>query len=321
MRCHADLRVALVVALALLLGACGSAPKRESDKPARTPTAAKPGYYLDDGPGDAPPGNLADIPDAVPRNEPLHRGANRPYTVFGKTYVPNVSSEPFKQTGMASWYGRKYHGQKTSIGEIYDMYAMTAAHPTLPLPCYVRVTSAVNGKSVVVRVNDRGPFLQDRVIDLSYAAAHRLGIAAPGSGRVTLERVFAGGAMAAAQPAPSASSAPPAQPVRPEPIVVATPLPIPQPVTAQPLTPPTPITSEPAGIFIQLGAFGSLENAEGFRDKMIRDLNWMREPITVAFKDGLQRVRIGPLANRDEADAIADKVRETHNLTPILSKP
>lgn len=302
-----------LIAVMLLLTACGSAPKREPDTPVTVtkPPVSKPGYYLDDGPGDAPPANLAEIPDATPRTEPLHRGANRPYTVFGKTYVPNVSAEPFKQTGIASWYGRKFHGQKTSIGEIYDMYAMTAAHPTLPLPCYVRVTSAVNGKAVVVRVNDRGPFLHDRVIDLSYAAAHRLGIAGPGSGRVTVERVFAGDLIAAAPPAPA----------RIEPTVVVTPVPMPQPIAAQSLTPPTPITAEPAGIFIQLGAFGSLENAEGFRDKMVRDLNWMREPIAVVFRDGLQRVRIGPLSNRDEAEAIADKVRETHNLSPIISKP
>ena len=275
---------------------------------------------MDDGPGDAPPANLADIPDAVPRNEPLHRGANRPYTVLGKTYVPNVASEPFKQTGVASWYGRKFHGQKTSIGEIYDMYAMTAAHPTLPLPCYVRVTSLASGKSVVVRVNDRGPFLYDRIIDLSYAAALRVGVAGPGSGRVTVERVFAGDVIAAAPVLPTMPPAPPTS-SRSEAVVMATPIPAPQPIAAQPLTPPTPITAEPAGIFIQLGAFGSLENAEGFRDKMIRDLNWMREPITVAFKEGLQRVRIGPLSNRDEAEAIAAKVRETHNLSPIISKP
>ncbi|MBL8511779.1 MAG: hypothetical protein JNM52_09050, partial [Betaproteobacteria bacterium] len=134
----------------LTLSGCDSTPKK-ADIPQQPPapvtqaSPTRPGaYYLDDGPGDMPPANLDSIPDAVPRNEALHRAANRPYTVLGRTYVPNVSSDPFRQEGVASWYGRKYHGQKTSIGEIYDMYAMTAAHPTLPLPSYVRVTNTAN---------------------------------------------------------------------------------------------------------------------------------------------------------------------------------
>ena len=133
--------VALATLLALTLAACGTTPKKP--EPAKT-TTTKPGaYYLDDGPGDNPP-NLDSIVDATPRIEPLHRGANRPYTVFGKTYTPNVANEPFRQQGIASWYGRKFHGQMTSIGNTYDMYAMTAAHPTLPLPSYVRVTNPAN---------------------------------------------------------------------------------------------------------------------------------------------------------------------------------
>ena len=138
------------------------------------------------------PIDLDAIPDAVPRTEPLHRFANRPYAVLGREYVPATSLRPYRERGIASWYGRKFHGQKTSIGEIYDMYAMTAAHPTLPLPSYARVTSVATGKSVVVRVNDRGPFLHGRVIDLSYAAAHRLGIAQKGSGEVEVEAILPG---------------------------------------------------------------------------------------------------------------------------------
>ena len=111
------------------------------------------GYYKDDGPGDEIPDNLDDLPDAVPRQEPLHRFANRPYNVFGRYYTPASHVRPFRQRGVASWYGKKFHGQKTSIGERYDMFAMTAAHPTLPLPSYARITNPANGKSVVVRVN------------------------------------------------------------------------------------------------------------------------------------------------------------------------
>ena len=117
-----------------------------------------------------PPGSTPS-PTPTPRAEPLHRYANRPYTVFGKGYRRLLRVQPFRQRGLASWYGKRFHGQKTSSGEPYDMYKMTAAHPTLPIPSYARVTNLANGRSVVVRVNDRGPFHAGRVIDLSYVAA------------------------------------------------------------------------------------------------------------------------------------------------------
>ena len=152
----------------------------------------KGGYYKDDGPGSRPPGDLSSIPDAKPRVEPLHRFANRPYEVFGKKYVPLVSLRPFRQRGVASWYGKRFHGQKTASGEIYDMYAMTAAHPILPIPSYVRVTSVKNGAQVIVRINDRGPFHGGRVIDLSYAAASRLGFVGAGSAEVEIQSIVPG---------------------------------------------------------------------------------------------------------------------------------
>ena len=134
------------------------------------------------------PPNLASIPDAVPRAEPPHRFANRPYSVFGKDYVPISAAQAYREQGMASWYGKKFHGQKTSSGEVYDMYAMTAAHKTLPIPSYARVTNLANGKSVVVRINDRGPFgNKSRIIDLSEAAARRLDMIDAGVVPVTLE--------------------------------------------------------------------------------------------------------------------------------------
>ena len=144
-----------LLAIAATLSACSSVPKPEA--PATVPAAPGPPsvapppgsskYYLDDGPGDRPPANLDAIPDAVPRSEPLHRFANRPYSVFGRDYVPATSLRPYRERGVASWYGRKFHGQKTSSGETYDMYAMTAAHPTLPLPSYARVTNIGDGAS------------------------------------------------------------------------------------------------------------------------------------------------------------------------------
>ncbi len=171
-------RRAAIFALALLT-ACGSAPK-------------KGGYYKDDGPEANPPANLASIPDARPRVEPLHRFANRPYEVFGKKYVPLASVQPFRQRGIASWYGKRFHGQKTASGETYDMYAMTAAHPTLPIPSYARVRNLRTGATVIVRINDRGPFHSGRIIDLSYAAAYRLGLLGNGSGEVEIESIVPG---------------------------------------------------------------------------------------------------------------------------------
>ena len=170
------------LALALLLAAGCSA----------TPDKRPGGYYKDDGPGDS--ARLASIPDAVPRNETLHRWANRPYETLGKRYVPLARVGPFEQRGTASWYGKRFHGKPTSSGEAYDMYKMSAAHPILPIPSYARVTNLANGRKVVVRINDRGPFHGGRVIDLSYAAAYRLGYVAAGSARVLVEQMVPGGA-------------------------------------------------------------------------------------------------------------------------------
>lgn len=172
-----------IAAIALTLAGCGSTP------PAPPPAAKSGGYYLDDGPEASPPPNLEAIPDAVPRAEPLHRFANRTYTVLGNTYTPKTERRTHREEGLASWYGRRFHGKKTASGERYDMYAMTAAHPTLPIPSYVRVTALNNGKSVVVRINDRGPFHSSRVIDLSYTAAHKLGYLGKGHTRVRVESI------------------------------------------------------------------------------------------------------------------------------------
>jgi len=133
--------------------------------------------------------NHQDIPNAIPRNEPKSKGGNKNYRVLGKNYRVLQSSEGYKQRGIASWYGKKFHGHRTSNGEIYDMYQMTAAHKSLPLPTYVRVTHLKNGRSVILRVNDRGPFHRNRLIDLSYVAAKKLGITATGTGVVEIEAI------------------------------------------------------------------------------------------------------------------------------------
>jgi rare lipoprotein A len=172
------------VAFALTLAGCSSTPPTQQ-APSKASKAG--GYYLDDGPEANPPPDLDAVPDAVPRAEPLHRFANRTYTALGTTYTPMTQRSAHSEEGLASWYGRRFHGKKTASGERYDMYAMTAAHPTLPIPSYARVTSLANGKSVVVRINDRGPFHSKRVIDLSYTAAHKLGYLKQGSARVRVE--------------------------------------------------------------------------------------------------------------------------------------
>jgi rare lipoprotein A len=177
----------LPLGFALLLGACSSTPPASppSDKPVVSPAGK---YYLDDGPLKGVTQEMIDaIPEPVPRAEALNKWAKRPYTVMGKTFVPMTEMGSYRARGVATWYGTRYHGRKTAIGETYDMLQLSAAHPTLPLPSYVRVTNLENGKSVVVRVNDRGPFLHDRLIDLSYAAARRLGYVNKGSARVEVE--------------------------------------------------------------------------------------------------------------------------------------
>ena len=175
--------------LPLLLASCAT--------PVRGPVPGTPqpsggGYYKDDGPGAHPPADLDAIPNAVPKPQPLLASANRPYEVMGQTFVPETHLKPFEQVGMASWYGRMFQGRKTTSGEPYDMYAMTAAHPTLPILSYARVTNLANGRSVIVKINDRGPFLHGRIIDLSYTAAYKLGMLGHGSARVRVESILPG---------------------------------------------------------------------------------------------------------------------------------
>lgn len=196
--------VAVGVALVVLTG-CSAKPARVDDASAASGTASQGAsgvrchpapkrgggaYYLDDGPGDCIPVDLDSLPDAVPRIEALHAPALKPYTVMGQQFVPRTALTPYRERGHGSWYGRRFHGNPTSIGEPYDMFAMTAAHPTLPIPSYARVTNLANGRTVVVRVNDRGPFLRGRLIDLSYAAAYKLGYVNSGSAQVEVESIL-----------------------------------------------------------------------------------------------------------------------------------
>jgi rare lipoprotein A len=266
------------------------APPAQSPAPAPAPPPpSKGGYYKDDGPGANPPANLAAIPDAVPRAEPLHRFANRPYQAFGKDYLPMTAPAPFRQSGLGSWYGRRFHGGATSSGEKYDMYAMTAAHPTLPIPSYARVSNPANGRSVVVRINDRGPFHSDRIIDLSYAAAFKLGYVNAGSVRVEVEAIQAGDS----------------QPVQ---------------VVQAPPAPPQPVKPPVAGgdIYVQLGAFSAREAAENFRARVYRELAWLQDAIYVVAGGALFRLQAGPYRTQDQARAIADRIQSELSLRPVI---
>jgi rare lipoprotein A len=290
-----------LVATAALVG-CGTTARKPSPS---APAPSKPGYYKDDGPGEAAPANLDAIPDAVPRAEPLHRFANRPYTVFGREYVPATSLRPYRERGVASWYGRKFHGEKTSIGEIYDMYAMTAAHPTLPLPSYARVTNVASGKSVIVRVNDRGPFLHDRVIDLSYAAAHRVGIAQKGSGEVEVEAILPGTASLLA-----AAPLPPVVAPGAEPAAAA---------VASAALEPAPGPGGAAGFAVQLGAFGNFANARNFLEHVQNQLASAQVEAKVRQVNGLFRVYVGPYADRDEARRVAQRLESAFGFATTVS--
>jgi rare lipoprotein A len=283
-------RRSLFVTVAIVLAACQSAPQREPAKASVSPNPG--GYYKDDGPGDNPPANLDAIAEAVPRLEPLNRFANRPYTVFGRDYVPATSLRAYKERGIASWYGRKFHSQKTASGEIYDMYAMTAAHPTLPLPSYARVTNVATGKSVIVRVNDRGPFHPGRVIDLSYAAAYRIGIAQKGSGEVEVESILPGDA---------------------PPLIAAAPLP---PVAESDALPGASmaVAPEAGGYVVQLGAFANNANAQNFVVNLANQTAGLSVEPKVRQADGLFRVVVGPYPTRDEAKRSADRLREALGL-------
>lgn len=318
-------QIAFAALTASLLAACSSTPTHKSDSMTRstpapvsdikdagssssgtssTPpqTSGNGGYLAGDGPGADAPANMDSIPDAVPRAEPLHRYANRPYTALGKRYVPLTSVGNYKERGVASWYGKKFHGQHTSIGEVYDMYGMTAAHTTLPIPSYARVTNLANHKSVIVRVNDRGPFAHERIIDLSYTAAYKLGLIGNGSGEVEVESLASDGT------APLASSE-----------VKSTPLP--PAVIATPALPIETTGSKSAGgnIYLQLGAFKSAEGAQSFLERMRDEVGDTGKQLSLFNKGGLTRVHIGPYASDSAARASAEKLQAKLRFKPMVS--
>ncbi len=329
MSASACLRLLSLLVLVVVLTACSGG-------------RGKGGYYKDDGPHANPPANLDKVPDAVPKIEPLARGPNKPYSVFGRQYVPDTSGKPYRVRGLASWYGRKFHGNTTSNGERYDMYAMTAAHPTLPIPSYVRVTRVSTGKAVVLRINDRGPFHSDRIIDLSYVAAYKLGILGPGSGEVIVERIMPdeirnwnanlaqsstasppAATQTAAPAAPTSGENAMAQPVAPPPASpVARPLPDAMTATATTSATQSSSVAGAGAVYLQMGAFGDPANARSLADKLSQQATSINAQVSVdQHVNELYRVRVGPFASREAALKAAEPLREATGIAPAISLP
>jgi len=331
--------------LALLLAGCATQapiarrPAPIQPAPAETPkpaspaplAAAKPsqlpqrygGFYSDDGPIMEVPYDLDALPEPVPQVEPLNRFANKPYSVLGQNYAPLSPMKPFTQQGVASWYGRKFHGKNTASGEPYDMFKLTAAHTTLPIPSYARVTNLENGKSVIVRINDRGPFLKSRVMDMSYAAAYRLGYNNKGSARVQIDAIIPGHDLGPGAPAlPDVATLATADPLLsfadrpddPPPDLItlpADPSPLPAPVSV-------PVVDAKDGVWLQVAAFGSKPAADAFRAKLAAE--WSNPSAQPAVQNGgnIWRVRIGPFASVTEANQVAGQLGAAYSVRPLI---
>ena len=271
------IRAGIALATCLLITACGSAPPRRDPPPrSTTPPVAAPAPTVPERSRPPPaPADLQSIPDAVPRAEPRStRGNPVYYEVFGKRYYILPTAEGYRERGVASWYGPDFHARPTSSGEPYDMYAMTAAHKTLPIPAYARVTNLSNGRSVVVRINDRGPFVANRIIDLSYTAAHKLDMTRAGTAFVEVEVLTPG------SPADAARS----------------------------LLPPAPPALTGPMLYLQVGAFGAAGNATRLAERLRAAGIAQVNVIPPAGTPPLYRVRVGPFNDVASFDQLAARV-------------
>ena len=345
----------LAIGAAVLLTGCATGPR-----------GARPGS---DGAESNPPSDLARVPDAEPKLETIRSGGpNKPYEVLGQNYVPITQDKPFTERGLASWYGRKFHGRRTASGEVYNMYAMSAAHPTLPIPSYARIRNPANGREVVVRINDRGPFHPGRIVDLSYTAALKLdllrGVAPVELMRITFDDIRTGAwrrdtsdasPRVAAMPdaardagdgsgngggngnssstaarsvaVPAASVVAVASSPAPEAPAASSVAPDAAPAASGPSAAPAPVADAPAarayttparGFWVQLGAFRERGGAEAFQGRVASDLDWL-SPLLAVFSDAsMYRLQAGPYPSRDEARAVAERVRSALQLVPVI---
>ncbi len=301
-----------------LLASCSSTPA-PSTTPSKSTTSSGPGDYARPHKDGAPwwDVDVSQIPDAVPMPHYGPYKAN-PYTVLGKTYFPISDGHRYSATGTASWYGTKFHGQPTANGEKYDLYGMSAAHKTLPLPTYVKVTNLDNGRTVTLRVNDRGPFYSDRIIDLSFAAAKKLGFAETGTARVKVEGIDPQQWWAAqGRPVPAMMAQPQMAASKPttsiaQPIEQYTPPPQQHAAATVPLEIDAKKNASPAasGLFLQVGAFANPDAAQLLKDKLSGVVS---APVFISSvvhnQQTLHRVRLGPIDTPDEAMQLEESVR------------
>jgi rare lipoprotein A len=283
--------LAVLGVVAWLLGGCAGEPAREAGEiglPDDLPVREAP--PLKDG---TPPlrADILAIPDALPRPEPLTMTGNKsPYTVLGRTYRVMPSAAGHRERGLGSWYGTKFHGQKTSLGEDYDVYAMTAAHKTLPIPCFARVTNLENGKRIIVRVNDRGPFHAERMIDLSFAAAYRLGYADRGTAMLELEVldpqapewVARRNASGATSRAVAAAGGAPAR-----------------------------------RTWLQAGAFRSMDSARSLQQTLTPQI---AQEVAIHSQSGWHRVRVGPLETTSALQQVRERLLAMHLGAQVITE-
>jgi rare lipoprotein A len=304
-------RLALVLGLIALMAGCANSSKRDRDSGGGSTSAPSSGRYQgkDKDWGPEQEIDMSHVPDAVPRYELRTIAGNKnPYTVLGKTYVLMDDERAYKERGIASWYGYKFNGERTSNGESYDMFAMTGAHKTLPIPSYVRVTNLDNKKSVIVRINDRGPFHDDRIVDLSYAAAQRLGITRMGTGRVELEVIVPEG--------------------DPRPPLLAKKSRVPKSRAADTGAREAGIVSNaevgaladtaaaaqagalPAGTYLQIAAFGQEKSAKQFASAVGAKLDYPVVISAVKSPQRLYRVRVGPLSDAQTLQTAREQLQK-----------
>lgn len=309
-RKHRCLEHLILISLVLSLGACGQLGKRP----------ATGGFSSTDDSGPTGPVDLSGVEEPIPTPLVISKYGNpTSYEVFGKTYRVMDTAQGYSEKGIASWYGRKFHGRRTSSGEPYDMYKFTAAHKTLPIPVFARVTNLENGESIIVRINDRGPFHGDRIIDLSYAAAHRLGIAGKGTGLVEVTALAGGTPTTVTEGTPDKSGDGVPVQVRAyqgTTVVAARPVALAPPPVAISTEPepskPGPAPVKPPSLYLQAGAFSQEANARRLLDRLSgTGLAPLRiTPPGSLRPDKYYRVVLGPLDSVEQSDHLVQRLQE-----------
>jgi len=292
--------------VAALLAGCASGPETRTATPSQR----------DGAPAQAP-ADLASLPDPVPRIEPIRKGGpNKPYAVLGQSYEPIAEDVPWREQGVASWYGTKFHGRRTASGELFSMYGLTAAHRTLPIPSYARVRHVKTGKSVIVRINDRGPFHGGRVIDLSYAAAVKLGMASAGNAQVEVTRLTFDDIRRGVWDTDATPGG--EDPAEMDRGAAATPERLATAPAPTPLPPSRAYTPAQRGFYVQLAAMRQREGVDRLQRRVSDELAGLMPMLAVFHEASLYKLKVGPYATRQDAAQAADQAREALQLNPMV---